>query len=59
MERFREMLEHMSNVGIVVVSKAEHTVLYANRTFCRAYPAAETGICMGRFWGENITGSGS
>ncbi len=46
MERFREMLEHMSNVGIVVVSKAEHTVLYANRTFCRAYPAAETGICM-------------
>lgn len=43
MERFREMLEHMSNVGIVVVSRAEHAVLYANKTFCRAYPVAEPG----------------
>lgn len=46
MERFREMLEHMSNVGIVVISKEEHTVLYANRTFCRAYPETETGACI-------------
>ncbi|MCM1536962.1 MAG: PAS domain-containing protein [bacterium] len=43
MERFREMLEHMSNVGIVVLSRAEHDILYTNKTFRRAYPIAETG----------------
>lgn len=43
MERFEKILEHMSNVGIVVLSRDEHIVLYANETFRRAYPAAEAG----------------
>lgn len=56
MERFKEMLEHMSNVGIVVVSRAEHNVLYANKTFRRAYPATETGACIEPAFKEDNNG---
>ena len=56
MERFREMLEHMSNVGIVVVSQAEQNVLYANKTFRHAYPAAEIGACIEPVFKEDNNG---
>lgn len=56
MDRFGEILEHMTNVGIVVVSQAGHTVLYANQTFRRAYPAAETGTCIEAAFQEDNNG---
>lgn len=53
MKNLREMLEHMSHMGVVVISKGAHTVLYANATFKNAYPAAEDGAQVQAVIGED------
>ncbi len=59
MENLRAMLANMSQMGIVVISKSAHAVLYANAAFMRAYPAAVEGapaeeIFSGEESGERI-----
>lgn len=43
MDNLYEMLEHMSNIAVLVLSKDNVTVLYCNRTFRRAFPKVEAG----------------
>lgn len=43
MENIKQMLEHMSNMGIAVIAKDTHTVFYTNAVFRRAYQEAVSG----------------
>ncbi len=43
MDNLYEVLEHMSNVAVLVLSKEEKTVLFCNQAFRKAFKKVETG----------------
>ncbi len=43
MDNLFEMLEHMSNIGVLVLARDDFSVLYCNQTFRSAFPGIETG----------------
>ena len=43
MDNLYKMLDHMTNIGILVISEDDRTVLYCNKTFCDAFTQTEPG----------------
>lgn len=53
MDNLYEMLEHMTNIGVLVFAEGDHNVLYCNRTFRNAFPKTVIGeTCDALFCGE-------